>query len=263
MPLQTDIPSGQDTQRPGAPRPRRAVLEHLRRQLERVRARHRPASRGLHPTGFGALDAILGGGLPGPAIHELVARTEAGGARTLALKLAWNIAGHAPASAILLIDPQGAFYPPAAAMMGIDLDRLLVGRVATSREALWLAEQALRCPALAAVVLWLRSIKPRSARRLQLAAEAGGNVGLLVVERACGSSFAASRLIVEPRPPKPDEADDLRLWLSQPLRVQVERLREGPAGREATIDLPWIQPAPICRAHRRDWSESQPARLGA
>lgn len=263
MPLQTDNPSGQETAWPGMPRPRRAVLEHLRRQLEQVHARHRPASGGLHPTGFSALDAILGGGLPGAAIHELVARTEAGGARTLALKLAWNLTRRAPASAMLLIDPQGAFYPPAAATMGIDLDRLLVGRVATGRDALWLAEQALRCPALAAVVLWLRSIEPRSARRLQLAAEAGGSVGLLVVEHACGASFAASRLIVEPRPPKADEADDPRLWLSQPLRVRVERLREGPAGREATIDLPWIGPAPACPAHRHDRPEPRPARLGA
>ncbi len=49
----------------------------------------------------------------------------------------------------------------------------------TAVEALWAAEQALSSGVCAAVLLWLKGTDDRWLRRLKLAAEAGGSLGVL------------------------------------------------------------------------------------
>jgi cell division inhibitor SulA len=83
---------------------------------------------------------------------------------------------------IFYIDRTGDFYPPAAAQLGVPLGQLLVVRVTRPTEVLWVCEQALRCRAVAAVIAPLPSIDSYASRRLQLAAEAGGGLGLLILE---------------------------------------------------------------------------------
>jgi hypothetical protein len=65
------------------------------------------------------------------------------------------------------------------AQQGIELGRLLIVRPATATEALWAAEQALSSGVCAAVLLWLKGTDDRWLRRLKLAAEAGGALGVL------------------------------------------------------------------------------------
>ncbi len=235
---------------------RQARLEALRRRIEQLQARHRRTMDRCR-TGLPELDAALDGGLPRGAVHELIAASSAAGAGMLALHLALAAARTdpdpppaPPAGAgpgrhrpILWLDPQQTFYPPAAEALGIDLDRLLVARGLSGADALWLSEQALRCPALAAVVLPMRTIDPRALRRLQLAAESGTGLGLLVLERPAGHAFAASRLIIEPLPAR-DEPDEALVW-TQRLRVRVERLRGGAAGRTVELLLP-LTAAGLC-----------------
>jgi len=70
-------------------------------------------------------------------------------------------------------------YAPALSQHGIELDRLLIVRPVTAMEALWAAEQALNSGVCAAVLLWLKGSDDRWLRRLKLAAEAGGALGVL------------------------------------------------------------------------------------
>jgi hypothetical protein len=65
------------------------------------------------------------------------------------------------------------------AQQGIELDRLLIVRPASATEALWAAEQALSSGVCGAVFLWLKGTDDRWLRRLKLAAEAGGALGVL------------------------------------------------------------------------------------
>ena len=67
------------------------------------------------------------GGLPRGALIEcLEDEAGAGGAGILALILARQAA--VEGGAVVILDPQRSFYPPAAAVLGIDLDQLLVIR---------------------------------------------------------------------------------------------------------------------------------------
>ena len=49
-----------------------------------------------------------------------------------------------------------------------------------ARDELWALDQALRCPGVSAVWTWIDRLDPPAFRRLQLAAETGRTLGLLV-----------------------------------------------------------------------------------
>jgi hypothetical protein len=71
-------------------------------------------------------------------------------------------------------------------------------RPASATQALWAAEQALSSGVCAAVLLWLKGTDDRWLRRLKLAAEAGGALGVLFrpERHRFESSPASLRLVV-------------------------------------------------------------------
>lgn len=75
-------------------------------------------------------------------------------------------------------------------------------RVSGASDLLWALEQSLRCPGVAVVVGWIDQINSGPFRRLALAAETGGGVGLLLrpAKFRTQSSWADVRLLVEPLP---------------------------------------------------------------
>ncbi len=101
---------------------------------------------------------------------------------------------------------RGEFYPLAAVAQGIEPARLIVVHPGNKADHTWALDQALRCPAVAAVVAWPESLDGkldgRTFRRLQLAAEQGGGLGLLIRPESvrCQPSWADVRLLVEPLP---------------------------------------------------------------
>lgn len=131
---------------------------------------------------------------------------------------------------LIWMDPEGELYPPAAAALGMPLERLLVMRAPRAADVLWATEQALRCRAVAAVVAPLRALDVAASRRLQLAAEEGGGVGLLLREGPVrGHCFSAGRLACEPA------GGTLRVLR---VRVTVLKLRETAPGATAVVDVP-------------------------
>jgi len=139
------------------------------------------ASRPVWSTGRSALDARLpGGGWPTASLIEVLVETTGLGEIQLFLPalVACQHTGDA-LSWIVWIAPPHEPYAPALAQQGIELERLLVVRPASATEALWAAEQALSSGVCAAVLLWLQGSDDRWLRRLKLAAEEGGSLGVL------------------------------------------------------------------------------------
>jgi hypothetical protein len=132
----------------------------------------------LDDTGLGEVQLFL------PALVESQRRTGQGGTDDVPW-LVWIAPPHEP-------------YAPALAQQGIELTRLLVVRPATAIEALWAAEQALGSGVCAAVLLWLKGTDDRWLRRLKLAAEAGGALGVLFrpERHRFESSPASLRLVI-------------------------------------------------------------------
>ena len=141
------------------------------------------------PTGFAGLDAeIPGGGWPVGALTEVLCDTCGAGETSLLLPALRYLTRAADwrGRGLLLIDPPHLPYAPALAETGIDLDLLAVVRPKTEEDALWAAEQALRSGAAGAVLIWARPVRGTDSaqryqrlRRLQLAAAAGGGLGIV------------------------------------------------------------------------------------
>lgn len=257
---------------------RRELLEDLRRQLRQI---ERTPRRGEGPpvvsTGVEALDRLLpDGGLGAGTLLEWLGEGEGSGAATLAVVLSGRLLQVRGGGAVVIDGPR-EFYPPAADALGIPLDRLVVVQPANARDALWALEQSLRSAGVTAALSWVEELDDRTFRRLQLAAEAGGGVGMLLRPGRCraGPSWAEARLEVQPQPaggrplprPRPGRASEERrlpaVAASSRRRWRVELLHgRGRAGGEAielelsheadTVCLAaaLADPAPAARAAR-------------
>ena len=134
---------------------------------------------GVLPLGVAEIDRALGeGGLRRGALHEISGAAATGFAAVVAGRAAlkgglvlWCCAGRGG----------GGLYPPGLAMLGFDPARLLLVDCRNERELPTAAEEGLRNAGLAALLL--ETSRPPDmtvARRLQLAAETGGVLGLLL-----------------------------------------------------------------------------------
>ena len=143
-------------------------------------------TRPVWSTGKSSLDARLpGGGWPTASLIEVLLDDTGLGEVQLFLpalvesQRGAGLAGNGEASWLVWIAPPHEPYAPALAQQGIELGRLLIVRPVSATEALWAAEQALASGVCAAVFLWLKGTDDRWLRRLKLAAEAGGALGVL------------------------------------------------------------------------------------
>ncbi len=112
------------------------------------------------PTGFPALDALLGGGWPIGMLTELLVSGHGSGELGLlspalaGLTTAATVAGDNHARWVMLIAPPWIPYAPGLCRQGLALDRVLTVRVRQPPEALWAMDEALRSGACAGVIAW-------------------------------------------------------------------------------------------------------------
>lgn len=144
-------------------------------------------------TGHAALDALLPQhGWPRGALVELLLPVDGVGELSLLLPLLARLTR--AGDTVALVAPPYVPYAPAWQAAGVDLRRLEIVE-ADPRGALWAFEQCLRSSACAAVLGWPRG-DAAALRRLQVAADAGGSLGIALRDRrhAANPSPAALRL---------------------------------------------------------------------
>lgn len=167
---------------------RKARIERLRATLAAIERRPAPAPPA--PLGLAPLDAVLpGGGLARGAVHA--AMGSAAGA------FAALVAGRIDGAVLWCVDAaaRAGLYGPGLAALGLDPERLIVARCADRTDMLWAMEEGLRCPALAMVIGEPPgAVDLTASRRLQLAAETGGGLGLVLGRGRTGESLASNAL---------------------------------------------------------------------
>lgn len=203
------------------------------------------------PSGISSLDEIMAlGGLPAGRVSE-IAGPLSSGKTGLALGL---LAEQTRAGKLVaIVDGTGQFYPPAAAAMGIDLERTLLiapGVTPCAKRARTRDDDAAAALARAAEIIArsrsfsmvLIDLPPRCkmqrmpARRLCVAAQATGTTILTLSTRSGDVEGAAARI----------ETSPCQAIGSKARRTQV-RIAKGGLGHSPSIEL-------SCKAHRFDHS---------
>ncbi len=159
-------------------------------------------------TGLSALDEMLPeGAFVRGAVHEVL--NGVGGVKSQAARMPFLLPALLARSAIqsesrvgmiVWCDFDRDLYPPALLALGIPMERLLVLRPATMAEGLWAVTECLRCRGVAACITPAGRLTRVQARRLQLAAERGGGIGVLLrpAEAVAWPYAAATRWKVTP-----------------------------------------------------------------
>ena len=147
--------------------------------------------------GLSAIDELLpGGGFSSGMIHEVLSQTD-----TPSLILPALVARAAARFGwIAWLDVARELFPPALEALGIPLHRLLVLRPANRADELWAVAECLKCNGISGCIAALPQLSRIQARRLQLAAESGGGIGL-VLRPAHAISWpyaAATRWLIKP-----------------------------------------------------------------
>jgi protein ImuA len=210
---------------------RLAALRRLIRVLERGPG---TALTEASPLAFGdpAIDAPLGGGLMRGALHEVATKAPLAAA-PLSFVLALLARTSGPL-VLVLHDPaaaeDGTPYGPGLEAFGVAPERLVIVRVRRPDQVLWAMEQALRLPALAAVIGEIRgaarAVDLVATRRLALAAGKSGVAAFLLRAGASPSAIAAAtRWLIAPAPSR----DTLGLGPPR-LEARLVRNRFGPLG---------------------------------
>lgn len=168
------------------------------------------AARQSFSTGLKAIDDLLPAGKLGRGvIHEVL--WEGKNPRpfffTAWLAQVAAACGFAPQPAhsdgtkpIVWCDPRNEIYPPALVNLGISLSQLLLLRPRTPEEELWALAECLACKGVGVTIAQPPVLTRIVARRLQLAAERGGGIGLFMRPKGAASIHhaAATRWLVEP-----------------------------------------------------------------
>lgn len=187
-------------------------------------------------TGVPALSAQLpGGGWPRGALVEILLPQPGAGEWQL-LRPAL-LQGH---RSILLIRPPYVLQAAAWSQAGGDIGRLLWLRGVQDGEALWAAEQGLRCGALDAVLLWQGQADYRQLHRLHLAAQDSQSLFFMLrpVSLANQASPAALRLALE------------RDVLGKRWQARILKRRGGWGARP--VALPFMAGQPVAAVHKEE-----------
>jgi protein ImuA len=204
-----------------------ALIAALRARIARL-DRSAPAPHGGLPLSP-AIDAALpGNGLARAALHEVLAEEPGAAAGFCALLLA------RAGGTVLWIAAEPDAWPPGLARFGLAPADLILVQAARRTEALWAMEESLRCPGVAGALLLIETLDMTAARRLQLAAEAGGGIGLLLRPAAAvlGATVAMTRWRVAALP-----GDGGQQALGDPRwRLVLER---GRGAQSQSWDVTW------------------------
>ncbi len=148
----------------------------------------KPGTSATIKTDLPALDDLLpDGAWRCGCVHEMISQGEHPIFPLLVARKA------AARGTVVWCDPAGELHLPAVAALGLPLEKLILLRPRSPADLLWAVNECLRCKGVSACVAKIEKLTMVDARRLQLSAEGGGGVGLLLrPESALRQPYAAA-----------------------------------------------------------------------
>ncbi len=222
------------------------IVDSLRREIARIEGFAARRDAPCLPFGAPRLDRLMGGGLALGACHDIVAARPGDGAALsgFALALAARLRAAPPSRrrhVVWIIErlmalEHGCLHPAGLAALGLDPALFLVVTVDTQQEALAAMEEALRACGPALTVLEThgagRALTSFASRRLALAAEKGGGLGLLLRHGDAPALPFSQRFAIASAPSaEPFALGGLALPSMPVFDCALVKNRLGPGGR--------------------------------
>lgn len=218
-----------------------ATLSRLRQAVAKIEGQETDLGIGGKPFAFGirTIDDVLRGGLASASLHEIApaAVRDVGAAAGFAFALAARAAQGGGDTLCIQTDfaalESGDIYGPGCDLFGLPTRQLLILKVSRPLDALWAMEEALKCRALASVIVELpqdgSSADLTATRRLTLAAREGGSLGFLLRHRPSSlTGSVETRWEVAAAPGRPDQFGGLGRTA---FVLSLTKNRHGQAGR--------------------------------
>lgn len=218
-----------------------ATLSCLRQAVAKIEGQETDLGVASPPFAFGirVIDEVLQGGLLSASLHEIAPATvrDFGAATGFAFALAARAAKSGGDTLCIQTDfaaiESGDIYGPGCDLFGLQTKQLLILKVSHPLDALWAMEEALKCRALASVIVELPHEGPvadlTATRRLTLAAREGGSLGFLLRHRPSSlTGSVETRWEVAAVPSRPDQFGGLGRTA---FVLSLTKNRHGPAGR--------------------------------
>jgi protein ImuA len=153
------------------------ALESLRAQIEQIEGKTRRAKSVL-PFGIAEVDSRLpGGGLALGALHEVAGGGNGAIDGAAAALFSAGVAARTKGK-ILWCNTRADLFAPAIAQAGLDADRVIYVECGDDKTILACMEEGLRHGGLGAVIAEVARLSMTASRRLQLAAEGTGSIGI-------------------------------------------------------------------------------------
>lgn len=214
------------------------AIESLRAQIEKIEGRT-PRAKSVLPFGIAEVDSRLpGGGLALGALHEVAGGGFGAVDGAAAALFAGGVAARTKGKVLWCITRPDLFAP-ALAQAGSPPDRVIYVEAGDDKSLLACMEEGLRHGGLGAVVGEVARLSMTASRRLQLAAEGAGTIGIALrrwrrqTEAAdFGQPTAAMtrwRISVLPSSPLPVPGVGRHRWLVELIRAR--------AGESADFEL--------------------------
>lgn len=161
-----------------------SILASLRAALSAIEGGHDGRRREVLPFGIDGVDSRLAnGGMRLDALHEVAAASPRMGDDAAATLFLAGVAARAWGPVLWVVRRRDLFAP-GLYQAGLSPERVLYAEAADDAEVLALMEEGLRHRALGAVIGEARRVGMASTRRLQLAAEGGRTIALLLKRHA-------------------------------------------------------------------------------
>lgn len=161
--------------------------------------------------------------------HQFNSVEEGSGAMYLALATAKEACRNG--GAFVILDQHRTFYPPAALAWGFRSKQIIILQPNSEKDLYWSLHQALSCPAVGAVWGSLGRLDEYTFRRLQLAAETSGCLGLLERPQSARGepSWSEIQLSISPFPRTRS--------LSQQVKNDHHQTKQNPNGSSLGMNL--------------------------
>lgn len=175
-------------------------------------------------------DCFPNASFPLGCVHEFLSEQPEGGAATggFITSLLTSLVG--AGGSLLWASASRKIFPPALKSFGISPDRIIFVDLQKEKDVVWTMEEALKCPALTAVIGEVRNIDFTASRRLQLAVEQSKVTGFIIRnnKNKPGTTACVSRWRIMPLPGV--IIDELPGIGFPKWRVELLRMRNGKPG---------------------------------